>query len=180
MPLYLKHSRLFSAGVRIEYRVCVREIDASRNAINMQIIKQKSHVSANARSECVYLQNNLSEPSIFFFIFTSSGCRWGVTTKPVLKTRLSCSFISLNCCLYIKSYPRIARKSHYFASQFKSKVQRLTTQKTLRFWSKTWKIIAELRSAQINKPLTKESSWKQRRHTRCEDFPSSSRISRWI
>lgn len=34
--------------------------------INMQIIKQKSHVSANARSECVYLQNNLSKPSIFY------------------------------------------------------------------------------------------------------------------
>lgn len=44
----------------------MREIYASRNAVNMQIIKQKSHVSANARSECVYLQNNLSEPSIFF------------------------------------------------------------------------------------------------------------------
>lgn len=40
-------------------------IYASRNAINMQIFKQKSHVSANARSECVYLQNNLSKPSIF-------------------------------------------------------------------------------------------------------------------
>lgn len=30
----------------------------------MQIIKQKSRVSANARSECVYLQNNLSKASI--------------------------------------------------------------------------------------------------------------------
>lgn len=83
--------------------VCVGEkIYASQNAINMQIIKQKSHVSANARNECVYLRNNLSKASIFFKQGGGGGGRfvWKNNNK-----KLSHVFISGNCCLFINKFP---------------------------------------------------------------------------
>lgn len=53
MPLYLKRTRAQAWGkqkkANFHRRACVLErIYASRNAINMQIIKQKSDVSATA------------------------------------------------------------------------------------------------------------------------------------
>lgn len=113
MPLYLKHSRLFSAGVRIEYRVvCVYARNLCLTECRKYANNQTKISCKCQRSKwmCVFTKQFIKAID-FFFHFHFEWVAMGVTTKPVLKTRLSCSFISPNCCLFIKSYPRIARES---------------------------------------------------------------------